>query len=234
MPRPPRRFLRTLWLPLLALAAFCAPFPAVQAQVSEGGEPYRQIRLGYLERWRLLRVDGSSSGLERFASLVQEMADDALARSGDPASPFAGLDGKQLFLDDLVDLFVPDEFRREKELVMVSEPLLVGEVIVDGPSDLTGFRADLQVGSGRFRHFALNAVAAYRYPPFLVAAAAQVVGNDLEGDEGLSADSQADLATNEIGRSFAQLLRLRPLAELADGVAVETWLLERFGPLRGD
>ncbi len=233
MPKPRFHSLRTVSLLLVALAA-CAPVPAVRAQESQESDLYRWARLGYLERWRSLQADASLSGLERFASLVQQMADDALARSGDPASPFAGLDGKQLFLDDLVDLFVPDEFRREKELAMVSLPLLVGEVIVDGPNELTGFRADLQVGSGRFRHFALNAAAAYRYPPFLVAAAAQVVGNDLEGDEGLSADSQADLATNEIGRSFAQLLRLRPLAELADGVAVETWLLERFGPLQGD
>lgn len=215
---------------LLALLAGCAPLPFLLAQAEVGDDLWRDPRLGYAAQWRLLRSDRSLSGLERFARQLQIMIDDAYRRSGDPASPFAGLDPRQLFLDDLVDLFVPDEFRDLKEVVMVSDPLLTGEVIVEQSGDLSGFRSELQAGDGRFRHFAMNAAAAYRFPPILVDAAARIVGGDIEDGRPLSADTRADLATNTIGRDFAALLRASAPADLADGGTVERWLLARFAP----
>jgi hypothetical protein len=212
----------------LALPA-CTPLPFLSAQAELGAEPWRDARLGYVAQWQRLRSDGGLSVLERFARLVQHMIDDASARTGDPISPFAGLDPEQLFLDDLVDVFVPDEFRNQKELVMASAPTLVGQVIAEQTGDLSGFRADLQAGDGRFRHFAMNAAAAYRFPPFLVDAAARWMGGDLDDGRALSADSRADIASNEIGRDFAALLRSTSVADLAGGSA-EQWLIERFGP----
>ena len=224
--------LRPLILTALLTPALtaCTPLPFLSAQVELGAEPWRDARLGYVAQWQRLRSEGGLSGLERFARLVQHMIDDAYARTGDPASPFAGLDPEQLFLDDLVDVFVPDEFRDQKELVMASDPTLVGQVVVEQVGDLSGFRADLQAGDGRFRHFAMNAAAAYRFPPFLVDAAARWIGGDLDDGRELSADSRADIASNEIGRAFAALLRSTSLADLAGGDSAERWLIEHFGP----
>jgi hypothetical protein len=221
---------RLLLIPLLTLLlGACTPIPVLRVQAEQGTDPWREVRLGYVEVWAGLRR-GPLSGLERFSRLVQHVADDALARSADPESVFAGIDPLQLFLDDLVDLFVPDDFRDEKGLIMASEPLLVGEVIVEGSGDLSGFRPELQAGDGRYRHFAMNAAAASRFPPFLVDAAARWIGGDIEDGRELSADSQADIATNEIGRAFAERLREVGLAAFADGDGIERWMLERFGP----
>lgn len=223
--------LRRLLAPALLalLLAGCTPLPVLRVQADQGGDPWREARLGHVEVWEGLRR-GGLSGLERFARLVQHLADDALARSADADSPFVGFDPVQLFLDDLVDLFVSDAFRDEKALIMVSEPLLRGEVIAERAGDLSGFRPELQVGDGRFRHFAMYAAAASRFPPFLVDAAARWIGGDLDDGGELSADSRADLATNAIGRDFAAELRVRGLAPFAEGGGIERWLLERFGP----
>lgn len=224
---PLRRLLAPTLLVLLLTG--CTPVSVLRVQAEQGFDPWLDARLGHVEVWRELRR-GPMTGLERFAHFVQYLADDALARTADPTSPFAGLDAERVFLDDLVDLFVTDRFRDEKELIMASEPLLVREVISERSIDLGGFRPDLQLGEGRFRHFAMNAAAARRFPPFLVAAAARWIGGDLDDGGRLSADSQADIATNVIGRDFAAELRALGLAPFAEGGGIERWILERFGP----
>lgn len=227
----PVRFRLFAFVPLLALLlGACVPPPLLLAQAEPDPDPWRTVRLERIAAWRELRGERERSGLERFAHTVQDMLDDAYARSADPASPFAGLDPVQLFLDDLVDVFVSERYQEAKTLIMASPSRVGSEVIVELNADRTGFRADLQLGDGRFRHFAMNAAAAYRFPPFLVAAAARWLGGDSEDGGELSADSRADLATNAIGREFARLLRTTPPSELADGVSVERWLLDRFGP----
>ena len=216
---------------LLALPLSALSLPHLWGVAQEGGRGATIVagRVEHLERWD--RLDPSLTGVERFAHFVQMVVDDAQVRVSDPASPLYGIDGRQLFLDDLADLMVDDSFLWEKGLVMETEPALLGRVLVETVADLESFRPELRVGDGRFRHFALSAVAAYRLPGFLVAWAARVVGNDTDTGAGLSSHGEADLLTNEIGREFASFVRSRSLAELADGSSVAAWLLAYFAPV---
>ena len=65
----------------------------------------------------------------------------------------------------------------------------------------------------------------------LVDRLARRVGGDepeaVAGDP--TGDGAADLATNEVGRAFAALLRSAPLADLADGRSVAAWIESAFG-----
>ena len=188
-------------------------------------------RMAHLRRWDSLIADSRLTGVERFACFVQIVVDDAYARVTDPNSPLHGLDGKRLLLDDLADLMVSDRYRLEKALVLEFGPASLGRIVAETDADLVSFRPELRAGDGRLRHFAMNAAAAYQLPGFLVDLAARSVGNDVDSGEGLSADSEADLLTNEIGREFAGYLRAHALVALADGVAVKGWILARFSPL---
>lgn len=180
----------------------------------------RAVRNSYLDYWGELEASGVV-GLERFARTVQRVVDTRAA--GVSASSETAV---RLILDDLVDLFVDQDFRLEKAVVMSTPSVLAGDALREGRDDLNGFAHRFRAGEGRFRHFALNAAAAYTAPNALVDLAARLRGGDLRST---SPDSKADTATNLVGRAFAELLRERPLAEIADGQAVQSWLLDRFG-----
>jgi hypothetical protein len=177
------------------------------------------VRGEYVEYWQALGSAGVD-GLERFARTVQMVVD---TRAGQHGTEDRAV---RMVLDDLVDLFVSETYRREKDLVM-STPAVLGHASVrEREGDLTGFAPRFQAGEGRFRHFALNAAAALAAPDALVDLAARLRGRDLLA---ASSDSLADLATNRIGRDFARFLRERPLLDLADGSAVRAWVVDRFG-----
>lgn len=222
--RPPHRTIGALML--LCTAAFSfSQTSYLQAQTAgeQKGVRVREllaVRNSYLDHWRELEA-GGLVGLERFASTVQRVVD--TRASSHPDSPETAV---RLILDDLVDLFVDNEFRLEKALVMSTPSVLADDALSEQGDDLSGFALRFRAGEGRFRHFALNAAAAYSAPNALVDLAARLRGRDLRSS---SPDSRADRATNLAGRAFARLLRERPLAEIADGKAVRSWLLARFG-----
>lgn len=190
--------------------------------VVDQGVPVTELletRLSYLAYWQELS-EGNVVGLERFARTVQRVVD-TRAREH-----HGGKQAQRLILDDLVDLFVSADYLIEKQLVMSTRSVLGEDALSEESLDLASFAPPLRAGEGRYRHFALNAAAAYSAPDALVDLAARLRGGDVAAE---SADSQADLATNRIGRSFARLLRERPLAELAGSGVVREWLAEHFG-----
>lgn len=181
------------------------------------------LRSGYLDNWEELTGAGVT-GLERFALTVQRVVDQRYER--DHAAVESDSELLRLILDDLVDLFVTEDHAREKRLLMSSESVLGWRALGDMDDPLDGFAPHLQPGEGRYRHFALSAAGALVAPNLLVDLAARVRGNDLVPD---SADSRADVATNEIGRRFTGFLRSTPIAELAGEGAVANWIREAFG-----
>ncbi|UCH25736.1 MAG: hypothetical protein JSV66_17710 [Trueperaceae bacterium] len=186
-----------------------------------------KLRRGYLAYWRQLGDDPSLDGAERFGCLVQHVVDETIRTAGFGAEPEEEV--KRRILDHLVDILVPPEYRDEKEFVMETAAVIESGTIVEMTDDLAGFRIELQRGDGRFRHFAMNAAAAYQVPDLLVDLAARLVGRDFDPTEDPSGDSAADLLTNEIGREFATFLEAHSLSELAETQAVKVWLVERFG-----
>ena len=181
-----------------------------------------RVRRSYLERWQELGGAGVS-GLERFAGTVQFIVDSRAAMTWSSRD-----EAVRAVLDDLVDLFVADEYIAEKKVVMLSPSVLGEDAITEEEDDLSGFASRFQAGEGRFRHFSLNAAASYALPESLVALAARLRGRDLQRPAELEGDSAADVATNRIGREFTRLLREQPLSELAGGT-VREWIVERFG-----
>jgi hypothetical protein len=238
-PQPPRFSAKAriygFLLTTLVLAGLLAVWDDSKLGVKAKGlgrqEAVAAGRVAHLQRWEWLETSGGLSGVGRFARFVQIVVDDAHLRVADLASPLFGFDGKQLFLDDLADLMVSDEFLAVKRLVMVTEPSQLGQALVETTSDLQSFQPDLRGGNGRFRHFSLSAAAAYRFPGFLVDWFAEIVGKDTEVRGGFSPDSLADRKTNVIGRAFATFVRSRSLDTLADGIAVEAWIVKRFAPI---
>jgi hypothetical protein len=185
-----------------------------------------RLRQGYLAFWRQLENDPALDGAERFGCLVQHVVEDTTRVAG---VEVAEEEVKRRILDHLVDILVPQEHRDEKELVMDTAALIESGAIVESPADLADFRTELQQGDGRFRHFAMNAAAAYQVPDLLVDLAARFVGRDFDPAEDPSGDSAADLLANEIGREFAAFLEDHSLSELVEAQVVKVWLIERFG-----
>lgn len=210
------------WLALLLALTVAGAQPA---PAGEDAERLLARRHGYLLLWEELGRPGVG-GVERFGALVQHVVDDTYRRYAARGDDWLESDADHALLDDLVDIMVGAEYQREKDLVMLSPSVVRGPVIVESAADLASFAPRFRAGDGRLRHFAMNAAAAYVAPPLLVDLLARRVGGD-EGDAP-SGDSAADLATNEVGRAFAQLLRERPLAELADGERVAAWIEARF------
>jgi len=209
-----------LWLPilLLLLTGFAAAQPRPPERLLE-------IRRGYLAYWAELKQERQLSGLERFALLVQRVVDtEALELTGRSEVVV-----EQAILDDLVDVMVSDGYQAEKELVMTSSSVIGRGFIHESHRDLRSFAPRFRAGEGRFRHFAMNAAAAYVLPDFLVDIFARAVGRDNDPEADASGDSAADLATNLVGRAFARFLQRTPLAELAGGDRVSRWITERFG-----
>ena len=182
-------------------------------------------RRGYVERWARLRTDPSLDGAARFGVFVQGVLETLYLESVWARPSERAL--RRAFLDDLVDLFVPPRFALFKRLVMAS-PAILSEAITDKREDREGFHAVLQPGGGRFRHFAMNAAAAERYPPLLVDLTARAVGYDVPWRDDPSGDTQADLAANRIGRDFSRYLQKNAVAELAADARVEAWVAARF------
>lgn len=181
-------------------------------------------RRALIAYWEELGGAPGVGGLERFGRLVQRMADEAVAATD------ADDEAKRALLDDMVDVFVPDGFRRLKAVVMRSPAVVRHGFIHDSEEVLASFAPELREGEGRFRHFAMNAAAASVAPDPLVAVAAALVGGDVPGLAAEGSDSAADLAANRLGRDFASLLAARPLASLAGGEGVYRWIVEAFGP----
>lgn len=219
------------WLTALLLAG-CAPATEeLRLEPTPAGEEaavteLRERREEARGRWEALADE--ATGLERYARFVQDLVDAAAAR--------ARADGggreeavKRAFLDDLVDLSVPPEFDALKRTVMSSEPSYDGPRVHEDESGLEGFAERFRPGEGRYRHLAMSAAAAYRYPGPLVEVAARLVGGDLVPEDEAEGDSAADLATNDVGRRFAAFLQRTPLAGLADGESVAAWLRRAFG-----
>ena len=181
-------------------------------------------RQGHAEAWEL-RTDTSSDGAERFGALVQRVVEGVYlesvwARPGEREL-------RRAVLDDLVDLFVPERFDLFKRFVMTS-PAVLTETIADNKVDREGFHPVLLPGGGRFRHIAMNAAAAERYPPLLVDLTARAVGYDVPWRDDPSGDTAADLAANRVGRDFAGYLKAHTVGELAADDAVKRWLAARL------
>lgn len=202
---------------LVGLLAACAPVSGQREALPDGPSETRLAFLGY---WESLG-DRGVRGLDRFSRTVQRVVETRARAEGGSQEEFV-----QAVLDDLVDLFVGERFSLEKSVLM-STPSVLGEsAIEEGEEDLSGFAPRFQAGEGRFRHFALNAAAAFSAPDALVELAARLRGGDLQGS---SPDSAADLATNRVGREFTRFLLDTPRERLAAGDSVREWLLERFG-----
>ena len=181
-------------------------------------------RQGYLERWAQLKLDDRNTA-ERFGALVQHVVeavylDAAWSRPSERTL-------RRAVLDDLVDLFVSPRFTLFKRVVM-SSPTVLDTIITDEKADRRDFHLSLQPGGGRFRHIAMNAAAAERYPPLMVDLAARAVGYDVPWRRDPSGDTDADLAANRIGRDFAQHLKAHPIGELAADAEVQDWLRVRL------
>lgn len=211
--RLPRRLAR-------ALAALLLPLLAGQGAGQGDTQALLALRKSYLEQWQALEADGVP-GVERFASLVQRIVDTRIHDGGD--------EWLQLVADDLVDLFVGEQYELEKQLVMVGPSVLGVLAIDENEGDLEGFRPPFDRGEGRLRHFALNFAASLRAPDSVVDLLARLRGRDVAGT---GPDSVADLATNEAGREFADWLRSLPESRVRDGATVEEWLLDRFAERR--
>jgi hypothetical protein len=190
--------------PIFSAADAAAQNPAGTVFEVDSAELLR-LRQGYLAFWRQLENDPALDGAERFGCLVQHVVEDTTRVAG---AEVAEEEVKRRILDHLVDILVPQEHRDEKELVMETAA---------------------QQGDGRFRHFAMNAAAAYQAPDLLVDLAARFVGRDFDPAEDPSGDSAADLLANEIGREFAAFLEDHSLSELVEAQVVKVWLIERFG-----
>ncbi len=182
-------------------------------------------RQGHVERWAQLRADTFLDGAERFGVFVQHILETLYLEAA--WSRPVEQDLRRAFLDDLVDLFVPPRFALFKRLVMTS-PAVLSETITDTKEDREGFHPVLKPGGGRFRHFAMNAAAAERYPPLLVDLSARAVGYDVPWRNDPSGDTRADLAANRIGRDFSRYLRENGVGELAADAAVRDWVTARF------
>lgn len=200
-----------------------------QAVMAEGLEEFElriprakliEVRAGYLDYWEYLQSE-ETTGLDRFALTVQRIADTRFESHRDEPNKAI-----RLILDDLVDVFVEQRFRIEKTVAMTTPAVLGSRSLGEEDGDLSGFASLYSRGEGRFRHFALNAAAAYVAPDGLVDLVARLRGGDLVPS---SPDAEADRATNRVGREFARLLRETPLAELADGHTVREWIVDRFG-----
>lgn len=218
---------RVLAVAALLLLVGCAPVAdaRVGAAPAQGEEREEEIVDDLRERRERLRAHWEElgereEGLERYALFVQAVMD---------AAAEAGATAKAVFLDDLVDLSVPPDYDKVKRSVMASPLAYRGPLVHEDDSGLDGFARRFRVGEGRYRHLAMSAAAAFRYPGPLVDVAARIVGHDLEPRASSGGDSAADVATNEVGRRFAAFLRDTPLARLADGETVAAWLREAFG-----
>ncbi|MEX2534907.1 MAG: hypothetical protein WD273_04825 [Trueperaceae bacterium] len=203
---------------LVALLGACAPAVGERGAIPVSDSV--SVRRSQLNRWHQLGEQGIT-GLDRFAQTVQYVVDSRAQMNQSGREVVV-----RSILDDLVDLFVGPRFHLEKSLIMSTAPVLGEDALTEQSGDLEGFAPKFQEGEGRFRHFALNAAAAYAAPDALVELAARIRGGDMPAR---SPDSVADLATNRVGRRFTRMLREQSLSELADGVSVRDWLVEQFG-----
>ncbi len=191
-------------------------------------EPNGAKRQALLQRWDdLVKKEHLCNDLARFAVFVQDIVDTNLGRS-------SGVTQRgTLTLDvtrDLADLFVPNGY--SKELIMLESPK-VARALSDPPlscadqRNLTGFADNFRKGEGRFRHFSANAAADAVAFGVLVNIAARLTGGDFEFLSDPTGDIAADLATNAIGRAFANYLEND--ANLESNTDVRDWIIRQFG-----
>ncbi|MBT8403823.1 MAG: Ig-like domain-containing protein [Gemmatimonadetes bacterium] len=204
------------------------PAPAMGAGPARSGP---QDRLDFITYWDALEAQGDLTVLDRWSRVVQRVIDVNLAQQTDKTAFIDAV------TDDLVDLFILDDFYRSW---LIDGQSTLGNRFIPEPQDLTGFTEKLFKGEGRFRHFAANASVNEKawIPEFVVNYAARKHGGDWPWTSDPNGDIAADLETNDIGRRFpAELERLwdrmvaaTPAERIDDGESVRRWLLWEFGP----
>ncbi|MBW2530412.1 MAG: hypothetical protein JRI55_02970 [Deltaproteobacteria bacterium] len=190
-------------------------------------EVVRARRLDYRDHWISLQANDQLSDVERFASLLDYIALTLRASHPDHG---AGKVAHNM-ADDMVDLFLGDDHDFERHTLMryTFSELEPNEHILDPPR-LTGFKASLRNGEGRFRHFAANVALPRLLGPGMVVAnlIAAFFGNDWDPESDPTGDVAADLETNDLGRAFWDFLLQSTKEELSQGV-VREWILDHFG-----
>jgi len=177
------------------------------------------------------------TGLDRLADILQTIADTDyetfMIQNPPPAATW--LTGAptlvHVILEDAIDVLSFGNKQLKLPLMVVfphEEFIFRAEEIPQ-----TGMKPRLNVpnGNGRARHLLFNALASLNVPDFIVSFVAKAQGHDFEHPlKDLTGEDLADVTVNEIGRRFAEHLKLlSSTGRLGDGHSVRDWIRAEMG-----